>query len=48
MQSDVYGEDLQKLYPVVEKGMSDSGSLDNVLEFMIQAGERSLPEVCLM
>lgn len=45
MKSAVYGDDLKKLYPVVEPGMSDSGSVDNVLEFLIQAGGRSLPEV---
>ena len=47
MKSEIYGEDLAKLYPVVEKGMSDSGSLDNVAEFLIHAGGRSLPEVSL-
>jgi len=47
MKSKVYGEQLADLYPVVEAGMSDSGSLDNVLEFLMHAGERSLPEVCL-
>lgn len=45
MKSTIYGENLSKLYPVVEKGNSDSASLDNVLEFLIHAGERSLPEV---
>ena len=45
MSSHIYGDDLHKLYPVVEEGMSDSGSVDNVLEFLINAGGRSLPEV---
>ena len=45
MSSSAFGEDLKKLYPVVEKGMSDSGSVDNVLEFLCQAGGRTLPEV---
>ena len=45
MKSSVYGDNLSQLYPVVEKGMSDSGSLDNVAEFLIHAGGRSLPEV---
>jgi glutamate synthase (NADPH/NADH) len=44
MASDIYGEDLQKLYPVVEHGMSDSGAVDNVLEFLCLAGGRDLPE----
>lgn len=47
MKSAIYGDDLKKLYPVVEENMSDSGSLDNVLEFLVNAGQRSLPEVCL-
>lgn len=40
-------EKLNKLYPVVEPGMSDSGSLDNVLEFLVMAGNRSLPEAVM-
>lgn len=45
MESSIYRNDLPKLYPVVEPNMSDSGSLDNVLEFLVLAGHRSLPEV---
>lgn len=45
MHSVKYGDELNKLYPVVEEGMSDSGSVDNVLEFLIMAGGRSLAEV---
>ncbi|GFR32444.1 glutamate synthase 1, chloroplastic [Trichonephila clavata] len=44
MKSSIYGKDLKKLFPVVEQNMSDSGSLDNVLEFLVMAGQRSLPE----
>ena len=36
---------LSELYPVVEPNMSDSGSADCVLEFLVRAGGRSLPEV---
>ena len=46
MSSDIYGDQLQKLYPVIEEGQSDSGCVDNVLEFLCLAGGRSLPEVC--
>jgi len=45
MSSTVYGDKLQDLYPVVEQGMSDSGCVDNVLEFLCMAGGRELPEV---
>lgn len=44
MKSDKYGSDLKKLYPVVEPNLSDSGSADNVLEFLVNVGERPLPE----
>lgn len=37
--------DLSSLYPIVEPDSSDSGSVDNVLEFLVRAGsDRSLPE----
>ena len=45
MSSEVYGDNLRKLYPVIEEGMSDSGSLDNCLEFLCLAGGRQIPEV---
>ena len=45
MHSTVYGNKLKCLYPVIEEKMSDSGQFDNVLEFLIMAGGRTLPEV---
>ncbi|TRY70669.1 hypothetical protein TCAL_09685 [Tigriopus californicus] len=42
-----FGKKLSELYPVVESEMSDSGSLDNVLEFLVMAGNRSLPEAIM-
>ena len=44
MSSEEFGDELGKLYPVVEKNLSDSGSLDNVVEFLVHCGDRSLPE----
>jgi glutamate synthase (NADPH/NADH) large chain len=41
-QSPLLGEDLSRLFPVVEPGKSDSASLDNVLEFLTMTG-KSLP-----
>lgn len=41
LKSDKLG-DLARLYPIIEPGMSDSASLDNVLEFLIMSG-KSLP-----
>ncbi len=48
LKSDFFGEDLQKLLPIIEPGKSDSASFDNVLEFLHLAG-RSLPHaLCMM
>lgn len=47
MHSSVFGDKLHELYPVVEPKMSDSGSLDNVLEFLVNVGGRSLPEAMM-
>lgn len=47
MGSAIFKDDLKKLYPVVEPGLSDSGSADCVLEFLTMAGERSLPEAVM-
>lgn len=46
MRSSLFGDQLKDLYPVVEPNLSDSGSADCVLEFLVMAGQRSLPEVC--
>lgn len=45
MKNDEFGYDLHRLYPVVEPNLSDSGSADCVLEFLVHAGRRELPEV---
>lgn len=45
MSSSIYGDKLKQLYPVVEPNLSDSGSADCVLEFLVMAGQRTLPEV---
>lgn len=47
MQSTKLGRDLKKLYPIIEPDMSDSGSVDNVLEFLVNAGDKSLAEAVL-
>ncbi|EAQ78234.1 glutamate synthase large subunit [Blastopirellula marina] len=45
--SDIFGADVDKLFPVVEPDCSDSGSFDNVLEFLQMSG-RSLQESVMM
>ncbi|MFQ5416441.1 MAG: glutamate synthase large subunit [Myxococcota bacterium] len=47
MESDRFGEDLDKIYPVIREGISDSASFDNALEFLILSG-RSLPHAISM
>ncbi len=46
-KSDLFGEDLKKLFPVVEPHCSDSGTFDNVLEFLLMTG-RTLQEAIMM
>ncbi|KAJ1362991.1 hypothetical protein KIN20_022733 [Parelaphostrongylus tenuis] len=47
MSSKLYKDDLSKLYPVVEQGLTDSGCFDNVCEFLVRVGQRSLPEAAM-
>lgn len=47
MKSELFGDELKKLYPVVEPNLSDSGSADCCLEFLAMAGKRSLPEAVM-
>ncbi|MDE3155816.1 MAG: glutamate synthase large subunit [Acidobacteriota bacterium] len=46
-RSDVLGDDLPKILPVIRAGGSDTATFDNVLEFLVMAG-RSLPHALLM
>jgi glutamate synthase (NADPH/NADH) large chain len=46
-RSEFFGESLSDLFPVVEPDVSDSGALDNVLEFLVMNG-RSLQEAMMM
>ena len=46
-ESELFGDDLKKLFPIVIEGGSDSAMFDNVMEFLHMAG-RPLPHVVLM
>jgi glutamate synthase (NADPH/NADH) large chain len=46
-QSDLFGDRINELFPIVEPGFSDSGTFDNVLEFLLLSG-RSLQEAVMM
>jgi glutamate synthase (NADPH/NADH) large chain len=47
LRSPLFGDDLHKLFPIVEEDCSDSGTFDNVLEFLLMGG-RKLQEAVLM
>ncbi len=47
MRSELFGKDLEKLFPIIEPDCSDSGNFDNVLEFLLMGG-RKLQEAVLM
>ncbi|KAH6848344.1 hypothetical protein B0I37DRAFT_162063 [Chaetomium sp. MPI-CAGE-AT-0009] len=48
MRSDIFGDELETLYPVVEDGGSDSAAFDNVLELLTINGVLSLPEAVML
>ena len=47
MESELFGDDLRDILPVIQEGGSDSATLDNVLELLVRAG-RSLPHAMMM
>ena len=47
-KSDVFGSDINKLFPVIEPDCSDSGSFDNMLEFLLMNGRKLQDSVMMM
>ncbi|HLH15388.1 MAG TPA: glutamate synthase-related protein, partial [Solirubrobacteraceae bacterium] len=47
LRSELFGEDLEKILPVVKQGNSDSATFDNVLELLMLGG-RTLPHAAMM
>ena len=47
LSSPLWGDDLQKVLPIIDQNGSDSAVFDNVLEFLALSG-RSLPHVMMM
>ncbi len=47
MKSDLFGDDIKKIFPIVLEGKSDSACMDMVVELLLMTG-RSLPEVMMM
>lgn len=48
LKSSFFGEELDKLYPIIEDGGSDSAAFDNVLELLVINGVLSLPEAVML
>ena len=47
MKSDVFGPQIEKLFPIILPGKSDSASMDMVVE-LLTLTDRSLPEIMMM
>ena len=47
LASDLFGEDLHKVMPVIQRDGSDSAAFDNVLELLVLGG-RSIPHAMMM
>ncbi len=47
LKSDVFGDDIKELFPIILEGKSDSASMDMAVEFLLMSG-RTLPEVMMM
>ena len=47
VRSELFGDDLEKTFPIVEADCSDSGTFDNGLEFLLMNG-RTLQEAVMM
>jgi glutamate synthase (NADPH/NADH) len=48
LKSELFGSELDMLYPIIETGGSDSAAFDNVLELLVVNGILTLPEAVMM
>ncbi|KAF1990650.1 glutamate synthase [Aulographum hederae CBS 113979] len=48
LKSNLFGDELDTLYPIIEDGGSDSAAFDNVLELLVINGVLSLPEAIMV
>ncbi|MDA3846179.1 MAG: glutamate synthase large subunit, partial [Vallitaleaceae bacterium] len=48
LDSEVLGEDVKKLFPILEPDSSDSANLDNAVELMIAGGKSLAHAVCML
>ncbi len=47
LESDLFGDDIKKIFPIIDESGSDSAMFDNALEFLVLGG-RSLPHAVMM
>src|ERR687888_652351 len=47
LASELFGDDVRKLFPIIQEDGSDSAKFDNCLEFLVLSG-RSLPQAMMM
>ena len=47
LESPLFGDDIEKITPILETGRSDSASIDNMLELLVHGG-RSIPHALMM
>jgi len=47
MKSEIFGDQISALFPIIQPGKSDSASMDMVVELLMMTG-RTLPEVMMM
>ncbi len=47
VRSELFGDEIERLFPIIEPASSDSGSFDNALEFLLMTG-RTLQEAVMM
>ncbi len=48
LESDVLGEDIKKLFPIIEPSGSDSANLDNALELLLASGKSLAHSVAML
>ncbi|HEX2465718.1 MAG TPA: glutamate synthase large subunit, partial [Thermoanaerobaculia bacterium] len=48
VRSDLFGAELEKAFPIVEPDCSDSGTFDNVLEFLLMTGRTLQRSIMMM
>lgn len=48
LESEVFGEDIKKLFPIIEPNGSDSANLDNSLELLVASGKSIAHAICML